>query len=146
MSNNESEYQEIAYQALPKGYGYIYHILNCKNELIYIGQTKNIYERIGSHLKTISGIQKIRYFTFPIEELSNIVADQIIKFDPILNSTNPANDFWCSLESYKKNYTILIGKHSKIRKIMQKNNLKFFKGTYLHKDSINLIIKELEGI
>lgn len=138
-------FEEIIFKSPPVGCGYIYHILNSYDEIIYIGQTRNIYSRIGSHSRTKDNIYKIRYWPCLFEELSNREADEIIKFDPILNSSLPTNDFWFSLESHKKIYPILKGKTSRIRKILQKNNIRFFKGVYLHKDHIELILKELCG-
>ena len=81
---------------------YIYFLFNEKDEIIYVGQTVNLYYRIHCHLKKIKNIKKMAFFQTSKEEANNAEAYFIVKYKPVFNKNIPQNDVYTSLKNFKK--------------------------------------------
>src|SRR3972149_1255965 len=93
-----------------QGKGYLYFIFNQLDELIYIGQTTNLFSRFGSHVSCKTTKYTMKYVTSPIESLSEVEAEFILFFNPQNNSSIPANNRWLTIPTFIRKYLILKGK------------------------------------
>lgn len=110
---------EIINTPLSLGSGYVYHLLDEEDNVVYVGSTINIYQRYASHLQSDKYFLKIRFWEVSKRDMFNIEAEHIIKLYPKYNSNLPNNDVWFSFEKYKKQDPFLKGKKSKANKIMR---------------------------
>ncbi len=61
-------------------------------EVVYVGQTWNIYARIGSHIKS-KHFDSVSMFDAHPDEMNNAEAAYILKFNPVYNKVLPSSDF-----------------------------------------------------
>jgi hypothetical protein len=128
---------------LKQGQGVVYHLLDHKGKILYIGSTVNVYARIGQHIKSKNGIHSVVFWEFPQDQLLKEEADQIVKYNPPLNGPLHGNGYWMTREVYQKINPIVKGKACKIRNIMNRYGLRKERGC-LTIDQWNVIAKELE--
>ena len=87
--------------ALPKLIG-IYFLIN-GDEIVYVGQSVDIYSRISQHSKDVlKTFDNFYILECPAEHLSILEAHFIFKFHPFLNSTFPTNHAYKSFNQLKK--------------------------------------------
>jgi hypothetical protein len=134
---------ELPIFILKKGFGYVYHLLDENNNILYIGSTKLIYNRIEQHIKSKKNIRKVIFWPFPWDQLLVEEANQIIKYKPPLNLVLHSNGNWMSKETFQKKNPIVKGKSVKIRHLMSKHG--FYKEMgCLTLEQWEIIAKELE--
>lgn len=77
---------------LPIGEHPCVYFLIKDEEIVYVGQTWNVYARIGAHIKSKEFDSVFMIDVHP-SEMSNIEAAYILKFNPVCNKILPASDF-----------------------------------------------------
>ena len=95
------------------------YFLICENEIVYIGQTRELFTRLTVHYKDPKKIFD-SYTSFDITKppfeskytLDAIEAYFILKFQPKYNLSVPANDLFLSLPQLKDKYKNLKTKYS----------------------------------
>jgi len=123
--NNTLSNAEIVQNAvlLPLCHSGIYYLLD-GDEIVYIGQSRNVSYRIAAH---ISEGQKIfnRYLFFPcnIEDLNATECEEIIKYKPKYNKTIPISDGSEYVSARKLSKILGINLRS-LRAIIRKNGVK----------------------
>lgn len=106
---------------LPKqNTGYIYKLLNEQGKVVYIGSTKNILQRISSHLFSDKIFSAVQFLECPLEEMEIWETEMILDINPKYNNTIPANDKYKHYESYKKLNPLVKGKLIKLKKALKK--------------------------
>jgi hypothetical protein len=63
-----------------------------KGQVVYVGQTWNIYARIGSHMKS-KIFDSVSMLNVHPDEMNNLEAAYILKFNPVYNKILPRSDF-----------------------------------------------------
>lgn len=94
---------------LVQGIGYIYHLIDEFDKVIYVGQSINLYSRIGCHLKD-KKFSKVRFRSVNINEMDDEEVRDIIFYQPILNDRVDRNSILHSFNHYKLIYPRLKGK------------------------------------
>lgn len=125
MSVDFANFNEITYTPPKKGLGYVYHLFNTDDMLLYVGHTTNIYIGIGKHILNKKCVYKIKYWEVPLLELTNIVAEHIIKFNPPLNKVIPQNNKWMLFSTYIRINPVVKGKAVKIKKILKEKGWEY---------------------
>lgn len=102
------------------------------HELIYIGQSEDIFKRVPIHLGS-KDFNNWNYIEYENENLNNIEAEFILKFQPKQNKAIPKNDNWISASTLKLKFGIskvTINKMIKNQEIdcIIFNNVKYVKG------------------
>jgi len=140
------KYQEISGPFLDSHIGYIYHLLDENDRIVYVGQTSYIYARYASHLKSEKCFKKIRFWEVPKEKMTEIEVEQIILHNPKYNFNLPVNDKWYSLEKFLKIDRIVKGKARKIGKILLQKDWEYTWGCLelFQWQEIAKILRELE--
>ena len=128
-----------------KDYGYIYHLLDENDQIIYVGQTLNIYSRLSSHI--LNGKKFIKFFLYeyPCKDLCAQEAKHILKHSPKLNLLLPPNSGWYSFNAYKKINPFMKGKKTKINNLIKKLGISWDFKNYLHESSWLIISNALRG-
>jgi excinuclease UvrABC nuclease subunit len=87
--------------ALPKVTG-IYFLIH-GSEVVYVGQSVDIYSRISQHSKDVlKTFDSFSILECPAEHLGILEAHYIFKFHPLLNTTFPTNHAYKSFTQLKK--------------------------------------------
>jgi hypothetical protein len=63
-----------------------------KGRVVYVGQTWSIYARIGSHAKS-KLFDSVSMLNVHPDEMNNLEAAYILKFNPVYNKILPSSDF-----------------------------------------------------
>ncbi|ADB39078.1 GIY-YIG nuclease family protein [Spirosoma linguale] len=63
----------------------IYYLINSRNEVVYVGQTLNLYASLLEHRKKGVNFVRFRYFTCAESDLERLERGAIERLDPILN-------------------------------------------------------------
>jgi len=86
----------MATEELPVRHGwFVYRLLNHDNDIIYIGMSKNLYARLGTHEKTY-GNDIARILVFPCESAENAALCErtwIKKYQPYFNKIHNGNNY-----------------------------------------------------
>ena len=102
------------------------------NEIVYVGQSENIYKRVYQH--NDKEFDSWSYKEVLEENLNELESNLIIKIRPKLNKTIPQNEKFISVDSIKISYKLTL---SNVKKIIKDNTLKTFcfnKTTYVDKN------------
>lgn len=118
---------------------YIYFLYDGFDQVLYIGQTKNLYTRMGFHLDSKPNVKKIKYFMVSDEHSSEIEAELILRHSPIYNITIPTNNKYSSIERFQRKYICLKGKTNLIKKTLRQLNIKPLNGFYLIDDLLQMM-------
>ena len=125
-------------------FGYIYYLLFHDNEVMYVGQSKNVFSRIGAHLSSgVIPFFMFRYFEVLPHEMNDIEAEEIIKYRPRYNNSIPSNNTFFNLEQMKSKYPIMRGRDIKIHRIIEDLEIKSTFG-YISISDWSVIHKILE--
>lgn len=125
-------FKEVFYLDFAEPRGYIYHLLNEEDRIVYVGQTISIFTCIEKHVREAEKIfYKIRYWEVPREKMTEIVVEHIVFFNPLYNVSLPANEKYCSYEKAKTIYRNLKGKWTKIRRIINQKEWELQRGCLL---------------
>lgn len=148
--NFNSSHDKIPYENLPyiyvncpkpqQGYGYIYHLLNEKDEVIYVGQSTCCFIRARDHRKD-KEFCKFRYIEVPFLFLDEMETEHIIFYQPPLNKSLPPNDSYNSIYFYEKEFAL--GNYQTLPQVLKKLSLKPVWKNYYHLSDIKLLKKEL---
>lgn len=73
-------------------------------EIVYIGQSENIFKRIAEHMKS----KEFDGYAFEEtnDNLNELEVDYILKLQPKLNSSLPSNSRFISFDNFAKKYKI----------------------------------------
>ncbi|SOD97648.1 GIY-YIG nuclease family protein [Spirosoma fluviale] len=63
----------------------VYYLINVRNEVVYIGQTLNLYASLLEHRKDEVKFVRFRYFTCEESDLERLAQGAIDRLDPVLN-------------------------------------------------------------
>ena len=107
----------------------IYFLLN-DDEIVYVGQSENIYKRIGSHLQT-KDFNSWNFIEVKEADLSELEAFYILTLKPFYNRSVPTNNKWLSQNMARDEFGL--GKHFTNKMIICKklksiefNGMKYF--------------------
>lgn len=125
---------------------YIYFLLSEEEQVLYIGQTTNLCQRMGTHLYSgvINGISKIRYFLTDKYHINEVEAALIIKYRPKYNLSVPSNKRYASIEGFRNSKSDLKGKFNKLKKAIIFLQIPSYNGYYTIDDlnkSYSLVIE-----
>lgn len=97
------------------------------DEIVYVGQARDIMFRLAHHAKSEKVFSKYTFIECDVEELNEIEAAYIVKFAPRYNVTLPINSKWTTLPLLRRrageqgiNYT-QVKKHIKRHGIQDTN-------------------------
>lgn len=94
------------------------------SEMVYVGQSENAVQRVGSHLaegaKDFDSYSIHNYEGVSCQELNDLEADCIVKFSPIYNHTLPRNAKYKSAAQLKE--MLGIGGWA-FRRLVKENNI-----------------------
>ena len=109
----------------------IYFLFDGSN-LVYIGQSENIFKRVPIHLET-KQFDSWNYIEFAEDDLNILEAEFILKYQPKYNKSIPKNNRWISQSLIKKIHNI--GK-IETNKMIRNNEVEYiiFRGTKYIKD------------
>lgn len=101
-------------------------------ELIYIGQSEDIFKRVPEH-RGSKDFNNWLYIEYENENLNNVEAEFILKYQPKENKAIPKNDNWMSTSTLKLKFGIskvAINKMIKNQEVecIIFNNVKYVKG------------------
>ena len=82
----------------------IYFLFDGSN-LVYIGQSENIFKRVPIHLET-KKFDNWNYIEFVEDDLNILEAEFILKYQPKYNKSIPKNNRWLSQSLIKKIHNI----------------------------------------
>ena len=82
----------------------IYFLFDGSN-LVYIGQSENIFKRVPIHLET-KKFDNWNYIEFVEDDLNILEAEFILKYKPKYNKSIPKNNRWVSQSLIKKIHNI----------------------------------------
>ena len=82
----------------------IYFLFDGSN-LVYIGQSENIFKRVPIHLET-KKFDNWNYIEFVEDDLDILEAEFILKYQPKYNKTIPKNNRWLSQSLIKKIHNV----------------------------------------
>lgn len=88
------------------------------DEIVYIGQSENIYKRVGTHLSD-KIFDSWNYIEYPDENLDELEAEYILKYKPKYNQSIPSNSIWLSSGAIKIKFGI--GKRE-LKQLIKKGN------------------------
>ena len=124
--------------------GYIYHLLDERGKILYIGQSKKLLARIGQHVsEKVIPFKTCQYFICDLALISDVATEEILTHWPPYNRQIPPNSNYFSLECYKKINPILKGKSIEVRKILKTLQIEDRHG-YIHIKDITKICEELK--
>lgn len=83
----------------------IIYFLMKENEIVYVGQSKNGMKRIHAHLYDVE-FDSYHYINCTLDQLNDLEAHYIIKFNPLCNNSLPPNNMVKSLKQLKLIYNI----------------------------------------
>lgn len=112
VSITEEEYVQYTLEEIKKiypykqGYGYIYQILNLKNNKKYIGSTVNPYKRLKTHIRD-AYIESRKIYNYPLQRAIRKYGIENFKFC-ILASEIPINNLACQENYYIVKYNTLV--------------------------------------
>lgn len=120
---------------------YIYALLSEKDEILYMGQSKQPFLRIAQHSKE-KKFSKFKFFKCKPEKSCEIQLILYEKYKPKLNRFAPLDVNWISFDEYKKIHRQLSGKIKKIRDYISKNPTETRGGKYNIKylDKLNEVV------
>lgn len=75
----------------------IYFLFSADNEIVYVGQSKDILTRVEKHKQT-KVFDRFAYVRCSPERLDILELAYILKFDPIYNVTIPNIDSWIGIK------------------------------------------------
>ena len=138
------ECQSLAFPLLEEGIGYIYYLWDDKR-LLYIGKTKNLLARLGSHLaKGEIPFTRCCYREVIDCELEDQESIEIISNSPPYNVSIPPNPYYLNYQRARKKFPILKGKWHRVQKIIRQMKFQAWNG-FFHVDSWKEISKILKG-
>lgn len=79
----------------------IYKLIH-NNNIVYVGQTTNLYQRFGEHLSGNKIFDECEYEECNVEDLDSKEIQAIITHSPKYNKSIPRNDKYMALTTYKK--------------------------------------------
>ena len=65
------------------------------DELVYIGQSENVHKRVPCHIVD-KKFNNWNYIEYPEEDLDELEAEYILKYQPKYNQSIPKNNTWLS--------------------------------------------------
>lgn len=145
MINNCIQFEEFIFPPQEEGMGYIYHLLDDQNRILYIGKTNNLLQRIGKHWgdKVIPFV-RCRYYSVINSDLDLAETQEILHHNPQYNKSIPSNQIYFSYERYKKINPLVKGKSVKVRKAIKHLNIKDING-FIHFEDWKIICHFLEN-
>ena len=99
MGNNNLQFTDVIPAQKIRGV----YLLWKEGEVVYVGQSKNIANRIGQHLEIMK--EKIDGYSFaaiPHGDLDDIEAGLIVQHNPNLNNKLPPNTYYFHISSLKE--------------------------------------------
>lgn len=125
--------------------GYIYFLFDEDDNLLYIGQTVCLCNRIACHKKASRiPFKKCQYFECLKSELDDLESLEIIRHNPPFNSAPPKSSEFFNLNKFKKLDPFAKGKAWQIKRIIRNKNIKNQNG-YYHLTDLDIISKELRA-
>lgn len=102
------------------------------NELVYIGQSEDIYKRVPSHLFS-KDFNNWNYIEYVNDDLNTLEAEFILKYRPKHNKSIPMNNTWLSQGICKDKLGIGRVETNRLIRIEEVeciifNNIKYIKG------------------
>ena len=133
--------EQILANAVPFEYRCGVYILICRGEIVYVGQSRNVFHRIGLH-----GANEEKVFdSYSIiecepQDLNDLEAELIVRFAPMYNVTLPLNNSWITL-SHLRNSSPL--KLPTIRRSIKNRCIKDTNGYYRIADVAHILRGEV---
>lgn len=110
----------------------IYYLINDEGKLLYVGRTKNILQRIGTHWgNKLIPFTKCKYFFVKNEDASAIETEEILTHSPPHNLSIPPNERHFSYQRYKKINKVIKGRYIRVKKLIKELGIKDLNG-FIH--------------
>lgn len=114
---------------------FIYFLFGDGDELLYVGQTVDLYTRSKTHLTENGGIpakkfKSLKFFSIPKKEANNAEAYCIVKFRPKYNKNIPYNDTYISLNSFLTASRIFKITSASVYEFIRENHIENINGYY----------------
>ena len=119
----------------------VYFLFN-ENEIVYIGQSINILNRVGTHTQSKT-FNSWNYISCSREELNDLEAELIIQHKPVLNSSLPKNKMWISINQIKNTHDIGKLALKKAQKQGYFSRQEFFGDIYFLVDEVEALKEDL---
>lgn len=106
-----------------------------KGKVVYVGQTVNLFHRLGVHLSGDKLFDEYSYLECDKSELNKLEAGYIVELNPVYNTSLPNVGDYITISGYKK-YS---GKNGwEIRRLLRDNSIEpAFKNYYSLKELNN---------
>jgi len=78
------------------GCAFIYRLMK-DNEVVYVGQTKNIKTRMQQHTSSEKDFDLVQFYPCEVSSSTRIERDEILRFRPVLNKGLPKTDKYITL-------------------------------------------------
>jgi excinuclease UvrABC nuclease subunit len=115
------------------------YFLIAGDEIVYVGQARNIFFRLAAHYNSDKVFQTFSYVECAPEELCELEAEYIVAFAPRYNITLPPNQTWTSMALLRRRATELGINFPKIKRYMSEHKIKDTNGYYLISDFRELL-------
>lgn len=79
----------------------VYKLMH-NSEVVYVGQSVNLYSRLGTHLSSSKVFDECEYEECRVEELDSKETQAIIAHKPKYNKDIPNSDRYVTLTAYKR--------------------------------------------
>ena len=122
----------------------IYSLFNADNECLYVGQTKDLKNRIYQHLLTGKEVDSFTFFECSKEDANNDESLTIIEKQPIFNKTLPKNDNFCSTIELRRTIEERITELSEDIPVVFSGNKSRQKLTYIKTSYLTRLLNTIE--
>jgi len=85
-----------------KDFRFVVYMLVKNDEVIYVGQSRNLKSRVCSHVGNEADFDYIDFFDVDPFEANNVEADRIVRYNPKFNTTLPKNDTYMAKSTFKR--------------------------------------------
>lgn len=110
------------------------YILIYRGDVVYVGQSSNIEERIAVAAKSDKQFDSyvvIEYGDMTTEEATDLQAEYIVEYNPIYNTVLPTNRKWAAMTTIRR---LSVVNYNVIKRHIRQNLIKDKNGFYLLAD------------
>ncbi len=126
-----------------KGDYCVYSLLNKKKEIVYVGQSANLRQRIFTHLASSKEFDYIKWCVCEKSEMNNLEAEGIVKAKSPMNKALPKNDLYVGLGCLRREIS------EKVKEATEGINTVFTAGNnnkYITREDYNKVMSIFESL
>ena len=123
---------------IPQTVGYIYYLIDINDEVVYVGQTCDIKNRIASHTRD-KKFKKVLYKEVDVDALADEEFKEILKYLPIYNKAIPIPIYWNTLQEIERAFPVVRDRKIEFLRRCRHQQVDILHGYYCAPHYMNII-------